>query len=555
MAVVDSLLAAIARADGDGLVMHVGEKPYVLTSSGSIEISSKALTVDAATSIIKQLLPAESQRALQELGAVAYDLPASEGCADRFSVIAARGGDDVWVEVRRHRGGVGPEPVEATLRSAAGGGLADAAPIPEVGRAPAAGRSDEPVTGSGSVLTAARLEPAEEEPASAVVVPLSRPASRIERGESGPRPVHASRLTGLDRLISVAAGRGASVLYVLAQSKPFVRVDGEIVQLSGEHQLSAEELDELLTELAPESVRAALQAGETTEWVCHVPDAGRVRCLAFRDHRGPGGIFRMVPARAVSADQLGLSREIQALAAEPEGLILVSGPRASGKSTLVAAFVDLINRTRAEHVIALENQVKFVHESRSSVVSQREVRGDGDQWLAAARAALRENPDVLVIEDLRSPELIALALDAAESGHLVIGSITAYTSTAAIIRVLDQFPPERRPGIQLAMAEAVRGVVAQVLLRKSGGGRVAAREVLINTPAVASLIAEGKVSQIPALLEAGRKHGMVPLNDALVAFVQSGVVDAREAYRKAFDREGFMSLLKREGLETKASSL
>jgi twitching motility protein PilT len=272
--------------------------------------------------------------------------------------------------------------------------------------------------------------------------------------------------------------------------------------------------------------------------------------MSFRDHRGAGGIFRMIPARAISAEQLGLSREIQGLSAEPDGLVLVAGLRSSGRSTLISAFVDLINRTRSDHVITLESQIKFVHENRSSLVSQREVRGDNDELLSVARAALRENPDVLVIEDLRSPQIVALALAAAQSGHLVIGALTAHTTAAAIDRIIDQTPPDERPKVQLALAEALRGVVAQVLLRKTGGGRVAAREVLLNTSAVANLIAEGKTSQLPMAIDSGRKHGMVPLNDALAAFVRSGVVDSREAYRFAFDRQGFLALLKRQGIDT-----
>jgi twitching motility protein PilT len=191
-----------------------------------------------------------------------------------------------------------------------------------------------------------------------------------------------------------------------------------------------------------------------------------------------------------------------------------------------------------------------VHEIRGSLVSQREVRGDNSEWMSVARAALRENPDVLVIEDFRSPDIVTLALEAAQSGHLVIGALTAHTATEAIDRIIDQTPPDRRPKIQLGLAEALRGVVAQVLLRKTGGGRVAAREVLLNTAAVANVIAEGKTSQLPMALDSGRRHGMVALNDALVAFVQSGIVESREAYRHSADRPGFLALLKRQGIDT-----
>jgi len=228
----------------------------------------------------------------------------------------------------------------------------------------------------------------------------------------------------------------------------------------------------------------------------------------------------------------------------------VAGPRSSGKSTLISAFVDLINRTRNDYVITIESQVVCAHESRGCLVSQREVRGDAGEVAAAVSAALRENPDVLVIEDLRSPDVVALALDAMEAGRLVIGAVPAHTATEAIGRILDQYPAGRRDRVQLMLAEGLRGVVSQVLVRKTGGGRVAAREVLLNTPAIATLIAEGRVSQLPAAIDSGRKLGMVPLNDALAAFVQNGIVDVKDAYRKAADRQGFLAVLKRDGVDT-----
>ena len=381
----------------------------------------------------------------------------------------------------------------------------------------------------------------------AVVLPLSR---HQVRGDQSARVTPSLHTTGIDRLLRIAAARGASTLYLTSQARPAIRVDGEISAIEGESTLSESDVETLILDMIPERNREALRSQAGTEWICDVPDVGRIRCVTFRDHRGAGGIFRMIPARAISAEQLGLSREIQGLCAEADGIVLVAGGRSSGKSTLISAFVDLINRTRSDHVITIENQIKFVHENRGSLVSQREVRGDRNDLLAVARAALRENPDVLVVEDFGSPEMVTLALEAAQSGHLVIGALTAHTATEAVDRIIDQTPPERRAKVQLGLAEHLRGIVAQVLLRKAGGGRVAAREVLLNTSAVANLIAEGKTSQLPMAIDSGRKHGMVALNDALVAFVQGGIVDSREAYRQAADQQGFLALLKRQGIDT-----
>jgi twitching motility protein PilT len=663
---VNSLLTAIVRADGDALVMHVGEQPYVVAASGPVELSSRPLTLEAVAGMLGQLLPSDSRRALEELGAIEYELPRSVAAsAERFTVVAARGGDDIWIEIRRHRAMPVASPAPAAAPVAAEVDSAPA-PAPLLPAVPAADVIDEveiplefaepfdapeepvaqvpadtapeqvapppvadafelpappvpslrlppvmppaastsrpmPAVPAGPpqerfvaplqapverpeklrepiapVLPSPALErfaairssrpadpilsprpepmsevqdqaPFQTEPSQAVVLPLAR---NPVRPDTLPRQSPPPRIAGLDRLLRLAAARGATTIFLMSNGRPSVRVDGEIVPLDGEPVLTASEVESLLLDMAPERNREALRNGVGTEWMSEVPEVGRFRCQSFRDHRGPGGIFRMISTRPASVDQLGLSREIQALCAETEGLVLVAGPRSSGKSTLITAFVDLINRTRNDYVITIESQIACAHENRGCLISQREVRGNGEDLAAAVRAGLRENPDVLVIEDLRSPKVVALALEAMESGHLVIGAMSAHTSTTAIGRIVDQFPHERRDQVQLMLAEGLRGVVSQVLLKKSGGGRVAAREVLLNTSAIASLIADGRISQLPLALDSGRKHGMVPLNDALAGFVQNGIVDVKEAYRQAFERQAFLAVLRREGVDT-----
>ena len=385
-------------------------------------------------------------------------------------------------------------------------------------------------------------------PPPAVVLPMSR--SPI-RADAPPPPIPVG-VSGLDRLLRMAAARGASTLYLSCDARPSVRVDGEIQMLEGEPSHGPNDVESLLLTLMPDRNHEALRSGVATEWISDVDGVGRVRCLSFRDHRGPGGVFRMMPVRAVSAEQLGLSSEVQSLALEAGGLVLVAGSRLSGKRTMISALVDLINHTRRDHVITIESEINVVHERGTSFISQREVRGSYDDVDRVARAALREDPDVLVVESMRTAPLINVALEAAASGQLVIGGFPAHNTTAAVDRIINLYPPENRRQVQLAMAENLRGIVAQVLLRKTGGGRLPAREVLLNTPAVAGIIAEGRTSQLPAAIEGGRRQGMVPLNDSLAAFVQSGAVDVREAYRRAADRAGFLALLKRLGLDTVA---
>jgi twitching motility protein PilT len=568
---VNSLLTAIVRADGDALVMHVGEQPYVVAPSGPVELSSRPLTVEAVAGMLGQLLPADSRRALDELGAIEHELPRSIAAdGDRFTVVAARGGDDIWIEIRRDRTTPVDTPHEIPATTAKEEPPVEPSDVAPTVSAVAAVVAEPPAPVLPSpalelfaaTRTAPLIDPVAPPPpeamgehpdavlpesSQAVVVPLARSPVRTD---APARPAPPLRIAGMDRLLRLAAARGANTLYLMSSGRPSIRVDGEIAALDGEPVLTAPEVESLLLDLAPERNREALRSGLGTEWMADVPDVGGDRCQSFRDHRGPGGIFRMIATRPTPADQLGLSREIQALCMESEGLVLVAGPRSSGKSTLISAFVDLINRTRNDYVITIESRISCAHESRGCLVSQREVRGTSEEIAAVVRAALRENPDVLVIEDLRSPAVVALALEAMESGHLVIGAMSAHTTTSAIGRVLDQFPPERRDQIQLMLAEGLRGVVSQVLVRKAGGGRVAAREVLLNTPAIASLIAEGRISQLPLALDSGRKHGMVPLNDALAGFVQNGIVDVKDAYRKAFERQAFLAVLRREGIDT-----
>src|SRR3954464_10406907 len=402
--------------------------------------------------------------------------------------------------------------------------------------------SSEPAA-EGITASSMRAVPAQP----AVVLNISR--SPI-RSDVPPPAIEDPVLSGLERLLRVSSARGASTLYLSSGSRPSVRVDGELQMLDGEPVHVARDVESLLLTLMPERSHEALRTGAATEWICDLEGVGRVRCMSFRDQRGPGGVFRLMPTRSVSADQLGLPKQVQALAIEPEGIVLFVGARSSGKRTTMAAFVDLMNRTRRDHIITIEREINIQHERGNSFISQREVRGSDDHVLSAVRAALREDPDVLVVEELGTAALMNVALDAAAAGRLVVGGFTAHTATGAIDRIIDLYAPEHHRQVQMALADSMRGVIAQVLLRKIGGGRLPAREVLLNTPAVAGAIAEGKTSQLPMAIEGGRRYGMMPLNDALVGLVQNGSCDASEAYRHSPDRVGFLAALNRNGIDT-----
>jgi twitching motility protein PilT len=378
----------------------------------------------------------------------------------------------------------------------------------------------------------------------AVVLPLAR--NSIHADSAPPRTEDMRSV--LDRILRTAAARGASTVYLSSGAQPSLRADGMLQVLDGEQALGPSQVTSLLMALVPERGDDELRAGTTAEWSSEIEQVGRIRCLTFSDYRGPGAILRIM-ARAPSSGQLGLTREVQALASEPEGLVIIAGPRSSGKRTLIASLVDLINRTRRVHVIAIEREIVMAHSTGQSLLSQREIGGGDAQLLAAARAALREDPDVLVLEQIHTRELMDLALEASAQGHLVIGGMVARSASEAVDRALHFDAPERPRAIQRALADSLRGVVVQVLLPKAGGGRIAAREVLLASPAVAGLIAEGATGQLPAAIEGGRVLGMIPLVEMLVAYVQDGSVEISEACRYISDRQAFRTRLEQLGID------
>jgi twitching motility protein PilT len=387
---------------------------------------------------------------------------------------------------------------------------------------------------------------------SSAALPTTRAAVRHEAPHAPPKQARSGSThaeLGVDQLLRVAASRGASTLYLSSNMRPSVRIDGQVQPLDGASVLGVKEVEALLLSLTLAHTGAALPPG-AAEWSFDVPDVGHVRCMSFKDHRGPGAVFRIVPVRPVAADQLGLSLEIQSLALEREGLVLVAGPRSSGKGTVIGGLLDLIKRTRRAYVISVEREVNVVSEPDGAFISQREARGGLDDILTVARAALRENPDVLVLPEVRSAPLMNLALEAAASGQLVIAGFTAPSASGAIERIIDLYPPEFGRQVQLSLAQHLRAVVGQVLLPKIGGGRMAARELLLNTPAVAHVLAEGKAWQLPVVIEAARKQGMVPVSEVLVGLAQSGVVAVDDAYRYAPDPTAFLDGLKRLGIDT-----
>ena len=290
-----------------------------------------------------------------------------------------------------------------------------------------------------------------------------------------------------------------------------------------------------------------------TDFAYEVPNLARFRANVFADRKGRGAVFRVIPSEILTAEKLGLSQLILNLCKLNKGLVLVTGPTGSGKSTTLCAMIDYINRTRDEHIITIEDPIEFVHQNNKCLINQREVRTHTVSFKAALRAALREDPDIVLVGELRDLETVAIAIETAETGHLVFGTLHTTTAASTVDRIIDQFPADRQAQIRIMLSESLRGVIAQTLCRKIGGGRVAALEVLIANGAVSNLIREGKTFQIPSLMQVNKAIGMVSLNDALFELVSKKLVAPDEALSKAVDKNGFESLLKRIGIEIKAA--
>ena len=357
----------------------------------------------------------------------------------------------------------------------------------------------------------------------------------------------------IDALFHAMAAGGASDLHLSVGSPPIVRKDGRLQPLDpAAPQLTISDLATLLKPIMPEKNRAEFDARHDTDFAYEIAGLARFRANVFADRKGPGAVFRVIPSKILTAEQLGLSSHILALTQLNKGLVLVTGPTGSGKSTTLCAMIDHINSTRQDHIITIEDPIEFVHQNRSCLINQREIRTHTDSFRDALRAALREDPDIILVGELRDLETVAIAIETAETGHLVFGTLHTTTAASTIDRVIDQFPSDRQAQIRIMLSESLRGVIAQNLCRKVGGGRVAALEVLIVNQAISNLIREGKTFQIPSMMQVGKAVGMVALNDALLDLVAKKLVAPDEAYAKAVDKPAFELALKRIGLTAAA---
>lgn len=324
----------------------------------------------------------------------------------------------------------------------------------------------------------------------------------------------------------------ASDLHLSAGLPPMIRVHGDIRRINLP-EMSSEEVGQMITSVMNDQQRKLYQQNMETDFAFELPNVARFRVNAFTSNRGPAAVFRTVPSTVLTLEDLKAPRIFQKIADHPRGLVLVTGPTGSGKSTTLAAMINYINDTQPSHILTIEDPIEFVHQSKKALVNQRELHQHTHSFANALRSALREDPDVILIGEMRDPETISLALTAAETGHLVFGTLHTTGAAKTVDRIVDVFPAGEKEMVRSMLSESLRAVISQTLLKtRDGNGRVAAHEILISTPAVRNLIRENKIAQINSTLQTGQTHGMQTLDQSLQALVRQGVISPDVARSK-----------------------
>ncbi len=348
----------------------------------------------------------------------------------------------------------------------------------------------------------------------------------------------------IDAFFKLMNEQGASDLHLTAGQPPALRIRGEIERIKYK-VLDSDDLREMLYEIAPEQKIKTFEESGDIDFGYEIPGLARYRANFFMQKNGVAAVFREIPSTIMTADQLGLPEVVSKLATLPRGLILVTGPTGSGKSTTLAAVIDVANRSRKDHIITVEDPIEFVHQSQGCIVNHREIGIHTNSFATALRGALREDPDIIMVGEMRDLETISLAVEAASTGHLVFSTLHTSSAYKTVDRVIEVFPSSEQPLIRSTLADGLRAVIAQVLFKRiDRKGRVVALEILIANPAVRNLIREGKTHQIPSMIQTGKKYGMILLDDSIMNLYTKGMVSAEEAYAKANDKGRFRPLLK-----------
>ena len=353
----------------------------------------------------------------------------------------------------------------------------------------------------------------------------------------------------IDAFFKLMNEQGASDLHLASGQPPALRIRGEIERVKYK-VLNDDDLRAMLYEIAPEQKVKQFEETGDIDFGYEIPGLARYRANFFMQKNGVGAVFREIPSTIMTAEQLGLPAVASKLAGLPRGLVLVTGPTGSGKSTTLAAIIDVANRTRKDHIITVEDPIEFVHSSQGCIVNHREVGLHTESFSSALRGALREDPDIILVGEMRDLETISLAVEAASTGHLVFSTLHTSSAWKTVDRVIEVFPSSEQPLIRSTLADGLRAVIAQVLFKRiDKKGRVVALEILIASSAVRNLVREGKTHQLPSMIQTGKKYGMALLDDSIMDLFKKGMISAEEGYAKSNDKSRFRPLLKAPPLD------
>jgi twitching motility protein PilT len=523
MARLDAIIEALLTDPTGDLTFETGQGASLATTRGRQTPIKQPLTTEQIVGAFAEIAPDDLRASFPQPGPTVFNYLAPAGA----------------VEVRFELSG-------AMVR-------ASVVPLPAVRVAPASPQPPlELDLPQGPAGPDARSAVAPTRPAPAPLPPKVQPSPPLVLVPPPPPPpaiqvpAPADPRAALEALLETMVARRASDLHLASESPPLLRIDGDMTPVTSYGPIGPERLKELLWTVAPEKNREEWHARKDTDFAHETPQA-RFRVNVFSDRKGIGAVLRQIPTEILTAEKMGLSRAVLDLCHLSKGLVLVTGPTGSGKSTTLAAMIDYVNRNRDDHIITIEDPIEFVHPNKRCLVNQREVGLHTSGFKAALRAALREDPDVVLVGELRDLETIAIAIETAETGHLVFGTLHTNTAPSTVDRIIDQFPSDRQAQIRMMLSESLKGVIAQTLCKKIGGGRAPALEILLCSSGVANLIREGKTFQIPSMMQTGRAAGMVTLNDSLLELVKAKVVDPREAWAKAVSKSEIKGLLERAG--------
>jgi twitching motility protein PilT len=543
-----ALFTMLENAKADELRLTPGEPPCVTTGGERRDVASTPmnarLIMAAASDLLSQDelndLPTQRPRTVRhEHADVLYVIEIARSAAGIGMVIRAAKPSPQRIQLPRDLPKDAGRPRRSRQMKAPS---IELAAIPR-GQAAAAGGPSAHVTVPAPALTPDPAKP---------TITFKKKETPEERAavtpvETVPVPARSGPAR-IDQLLREMLAAKASDLHLSSGNHPIMRVHGEIHFGKDKKVLTSADVSAFVQEIMTEKAKKDFAELRDADFAYEIPGLARFRINVFEDRNGVGAVMRQIPIEIITADKLGLPKACIDLCWLSKGLVVVTGPTGSGKSTTLAAMIDYINKNRSDHIITIEDPVEFVHTNIKCLVNQREVGQHTKSFKNALRAALREDPDIVLVGEMRDLETIAIAIETAETGHLVFGTLHTTTAVSTVDRIIDQFPTDRQAQIRVMLSESLKGVVAQVLCKKIGGGRVAAHEIVLGSPAVTSLIRDGKTFQLASVMQTSKNVGMVTMNDSLLALVQNRQVEPKEAWLKATDKTGLLNMFKNAGL-------